>query len=101
VSVAADTRRRFRFAVPAGILAGLVLGALATRLLTRPHPVEPPTFQVLTYSGKDSQATVSPDGKTIAFISQRDGTSRIWVKQLAGGAEASKSPRFQKLVAGR
>jgi Tol biopolymer transport system component len=89
VSAAAEPRGKFRFAVPVGVLAGLLVGALATRLLTRPHKVEPPSFQALTYSGKDGQPTVSPDGKTIAFLSKRDGTNRIWVKQLAGGAEAA------------
>jgi serine/threonine protein kinase len=89
VSAATPPRRSFRLAVPLAALVGVLIGALATRLLTRPHKVEPPTFQVLTYSGNDSQPTVSPDGKTIAFLSKRDGTNRIWVKQLSGGAEAA------------
>jgi Tol biopolymer transport system component len=43
---------------------------------------------------------VSPDGKTIAFASSRDGRSRIWLKQVAGGTEAALTegsdtlPRF-------
>ena len=41
----------------------------------------------LTYSGKDFSPAVSPDGKLIAFRSDRDGTPRIWLKQLAGGNE--------------
>ena len=31
---------------------------------------------------------MSPDGRTIAFVSSRDGRPRIWVKQVVGGAEA-------------
>ena len=43
---------------------------------------------------------VSPDAKTIAFSSNRDGTSRIWLKQLATGDEVALTegpdfwPRF-------
>jgi len=54
----------------------------------------------LTFSGKDSSPAVSPDGKMIAFRSDRDGTRRIWLKQLAGGNEVVLSsgpddyPRF-------
>ncbi len=89
VSAVAATRRGVRFAVPASLLAGALIGALATRLLLKPKPPEPPTFRVLTYSGRDGQPTVSPDGRTLAFMSQRDGTNRIWIKQLSGGAEAA------------
>ncbi|MGH9367208.1 MAG: hypothetical protein ACRD3M_06010, partial [Thermoanaerobaculia bacterium] len=42
----------------------------------------------LTYSGHDHSPAVSPDGRTIAFSSDRDGRPRIWLKQLAGGGEA-------------
>ena len=54
----------------------------------------------LTFSGKDSSPAVSPDGKLIAFRSDRDGNSRIWLKQLAGDNEVVLSsgqddyPRF-------
>ena len=71
-----------------GLAAGLLLGAAAARALFRPKALTPPEFQVLTYSGSDGQPSVSPDGKTIAFVSSRDGKSRIWIKQVAGGAEA-------------
>jgi serine/threonine protein kinase/dipeptidyl aminopeptidase/acylaminoacyl peptidase len=100
VSVFAGSRAGFRLAVPLGVVAGLLLGALGARLFFRAKPGEPPTYQVLTYSGKDSQPAASPDGRTVAFASSRDGTSRIWVKQLAGGAEAvlttgpDQFPRF-------
>lgn len=81
-------RRRLRLAVPAGVAAGALLGALGTRALFWPKATTPPEFEVLTYSGSDGQPCVSPDGKTIAFVSSRDGKSRIWIKQVAGGTEA-------------
>jgi serine/threonine protein kinase len=76
--------------------AGLLLGALGVTLLVgtvlAPAPVEPPTLVSLTYSGSDSGPSASPDGKTIAFTSTRDGRSRIWLKQLATGEEVALTP---------
>jgi dipeptidyl aminopeptidase/acylaminoacyl peptidase len=43
----------------------------------------------LTQSGKDSAPTWSPDGKTLAFLSGRDGTSQVYVISMEGG-EAKK-----------
>jgi Tol biopolymer transport system component len=60
----------------------------------------PPAIRTLTYSGLDQSPAVSPDGRTIAFTSKRDGIPRIWVKQLATGGEAALTagpddyPRF-------
>jgi Tol biopolymer transport system component len=93
-------RRRRQFAILGSVAAGVLLGGLAAGVLLRPRAAEPPSFQVLTYSGDDTQPSVSPDGKTIAFTSLRDGRSRIWIKQLAGGGEAALTegpdmfPRF-------
>jgi dipeptidyl aminopeptidase/acylaminoacyl peptidase len=43
----------------------------------------------LTQSGKDSSPAWSPDGKTLAFLSSREGTSQIYVLSMEGG-EAKK-----------
>ncbi len=40
--------------------------------------------------GRDEMPRWSPDGKVLAFLSDRDGSSQIWLIDLAGG-EASKS----------
>ena len=59
-----------------------------------------PLFRYLTYSGHDLSPAESPDGKTVAFSSNRDGAQRIWIKELAGGGEApltsgpDDGPRF-------
>ncbi|MBU9721469.1 MULTISPECIES: S9 family peptidase [Bacillaceae] len=42
------------------------------------------TYQ-LTYSGKDSEPSFSPDGKKIAFVSSRGNKSQIWILPLDGG----------------
>ncbi len=67
----------------------LALGAAAGWLLRAPAPATPPPrFQALTHSGSDASADVSPDGRVVAFVSERDGRRRIWLKQLVGGSEA-------------
>jgi Tol biopolymer transport system component len=73
--------------------AGLVLGALAAfglgRTLLAPPPLLLPTVRSLTYSGKSGFASIAADGKNVAFVSNRDGKGRIWLKQLASGAEVA------------
>ncbi len=62
------------------------LGALAWR--ARPVEVAPtPVTHYLTYSGSDASPAASPDGRTLAFSSARDGRRRIWMMQTAAGSE--------------
>ncbi|MBU9712160.1 S9 family peptidase [Evansella tamaricis] len=39
----------------------------------------------LTFSGKDSDASFSPDGKRVAFVSSRSEKAQIWILPLDGG----------------
>jgi Tol biopolymer transport system component/serine/threonine protein kinase len=99
-AVAAPRRRPGapRLALAAAALVAATAGV--TLWLTRRPPEEPPLVRYLTYSGRDSSPAASPDGRTIAFTSSRDGRPRIWLEQLAGGAEAALTsgtddfPRF-------
>jgi len=79
------------------------LGGWALSLWLQPRRGGEPTpvaLRLLTYSGHDTSPAVSPDGRTIAFSSDRDGRSRIWLKQLRGGGEVALTegrddyPRF-------
>jgi serine/threonine protein kinase len=75
-----------------GLVLGLVVAASAglfVGLALKPHPPrpEPARLRQFTFSGSDSQPSTSPDGRLVAFTSARDGVSRIWIKQLAGGGE--------------
>jgi eukaryotic-like serine/threonine-protein kinase len=83
----------------AGALAGWL--GLARVLPRTAAPAAPVTrTSLLTYSGRDFSPAVSPDQQTIAFVSGRDGTDRIWLRQLATGEEAALTagpdsvPRF-------
>lgn len=82
------------------VVAGVLVGVGVARLVSRPGAPEPPRIRYLTYSGADDSPTVSPDGRTIAFSSRRDGRRRIWLKQIAGGTETALTsgidsvPRF-------
>ena len=77
----------------APLLVGMGIGALLTgsldRTLLSNPPAEPPLVSSLTHSGKDSFPTASGDGRTVAFVSVRDGLSRIWLKQMATGEEVA------------
>ena len=100
VSTAGGPVKRFRIVVPAIFVIAFLAGVAADYWYRRPKPQEPLEMLTLTFSGKDSSPAVSPDGKLVAFRSDRDGNPRIWLKQLAGGNEIVLSsgpddhPRF-------
>src|SRR5215831_11431550 len=83
------------------VLLGIMLGAVLA-LWLRPTPrMSIVSFHPLTFSGNDFVPSVSPDGRTVAFVSGRDGANRIWLKQLEGRSKTvltpgpdDQSPRF-------
>jgi Tol biopolymer transport system component len=88
---AAGPRERKAFGWPVAALAA-ALGLAAGFVLFRggggdanaPGPVR---IHALTVAGSDVEPSASPDGRIVAFRSNRDGTPRIWLKQLVGGGE--------------
>jgi serine/threonine protein kinase/Tol biopolymer transport system component len=70
----------------AGSLAAFSAGLFLARRLPTKAP-DPVYLKELTASGRDSLPAVSPNGRQIALVSDRDGRSRIWIKDLATGAE--------------
>ena len=65
-----------------------IAGSIAWRLI-RPAPPDPgPVLTRLTFDpGLTTDPAVSPDGRLVAYASDRDGRGNldIWVRQLAGG----------------
>ncbi len=74
-----------------GALAGLALAALLAWRGGRP-PAGPSaasaTIRTLVAAGVSLDPSVSPDGRTLAFDSTRDGEERIWIKDLTSGSES-------------
>lgn len=69
----------------------LVVGAVAFwfgagRNKTGETPTIKRTAQITTWSGLDFYPSISPDGDTVAFSSDRYGSFEIYVKQLVPGA---------------
>ena len=71
------------------LIAGLLLGALAARLLPLAPEAHNVSLHTLTFSGSDLSPSVSPDGHSVAFQSTRDGISKIWLKQIENGSETA------------
>ena len=68
-------------------IAGLVLGAILMAVLRPEATISIPSVRPITFSGNDFSPSVSPDGRTIAFVSAREGVFQIWLKQIATGSE--------------
>jgi serine/threonine protein kinase len=73
----------------AALVTAALLGAAVERAVRRSAPSAPPTLRYLTFSSHDRQPAVSPDGKTVAFVSERDGKPRVWLKRLDSGDETA------------
>jgi Tol biopolymer transport system component/DNA-binding winged helix-turn-helix (wHTH) protein len=85
----------------AGVLIGaIVLIAIASIVLNKLHRLSDPVVQQrsltrLTFDeGLQTGATWSPDGRFIAYSSDRGGKSDIWVQQVSGGnpVQITRSP---------
>ncbi len=89
-----------RRVIVAAFALGVVLGGLGGYWLGSRRQIPPIRLRVLTHSGNDSWPTASPDGKLVAFASDRDGRSRIWLRQMSSGDEVAVTagvdvaPRF-------
>ncbi|MEE8217636.1 MAG: protein kinase [Vicinamibacteria bacterium] len=88
-TTAADRRTLVERTGLVALGAALMLGAVALYgLLNPPEAPVVPVYRWMSFSGRDSSPAISPDGRTVAFSSNRDGRPRIWLKQVTGEAEA-------------
>jgi len=75
----------FRWKLPVFAMSLLAAGAGTGYLASKRQPANLPILRPLSGSGRDSLPSASPDGKTVAFVSEQNGTSRIWLLQVASG----------------
>ena len=73
------------------VVAGIGAWILAHRLpRTAQNPLANAQFARLTdFDGAETNPAISPDGKFVAFISDRSGTFDIWLIQANGGSLAN------------
>ena len=69
-----------------GILAAIAVLALLARTERGARRPEMQFRAVTTFSGVEAQPTLSPDGRSVAFVSNRDGQWDLYVGLVAGGA---------------
>ena len=73
-------------AVTLAAAAGVALGIWWQR--SREHRMsETSAIRYLTFSNHDYSPAASPDGRLVAFSSDRDGQRRIWLKEVLTGSE--------------
>jgi eukaryotic-like serine/threonine-protein kinase len=84
---AASRRRRMLPWAIAGTLAvGLIL-VIAVWKFGAPAPRTSMHFSVVTsFAGVQAEPAISPDGRSVAFVSDRDGHYNIYVGLLSGGS---------------
>jgi serine/threonine protein kinase len=81
------TAKAWWAAVGIAIVATLI-GFDLGRTRSTPAVGTAPSVRYVTYSGRDFSPSASPDGKRICFRSDRDGTNKIWLKEITSGLEA-------------
>ncbi|MGE5716982.1 MAG: DNA-binding protein [Acidobacteriota bacterium] len=83
------SRAGWRVAVPLAAAAALAIGAglwLRTREYFWRSPIADARFQSVTdFDGVAQAAAVSRDGHFVAFLSDRDGQTDVWVTQVGSG----------------
>jgi Tol biopolymer transport system component len=81
--------RRWRFVLPLAMAGAVAIGAIlwlrSTERFWR-NPIADARFQTVTdFDGLEQAAAVSRDGHFVAFLSDRDGSTDVWVTQVGSG----------------
>ncbi len=87
-AVAAGVPRRRHFPAVAAAVAGasLIAGAWVGHFLWRPASRAHWHFTAITsYAGVQAEPALSPDGRSVAFVSNRSGHYNIYVNLIGGG----------------
>ncbi len=81
-----------------GVAAVALLAAMSYLIHQKTRPQPPPVYRPLTQltfdPGLEDQATWSPDGRFVAYASDRSGNFDIWVQPVGGGnaIQVTKDP---------
>jgi eukaryotic-like serine/threonine-protein kinase len=92
----APERHKKRWAVGAAVAIVIVATAVAVTFLRHSNAIITPEVTRVTFdSGLTTDPAVSPDGKLLAYASDRGGSGRlhIWVQQLMPGGQAMQLTR--------
>jgi serine/threonine protein kinase len=87
-STARQQMLRTKLLVAVLVLAAFAAGVVAHKVRSPARRTAAPSIRYLTYSGRDYSPTASADGKRVCFTSDRDGTKRIWIKEMSSGFES-------------
>src|SRR5262249_10820769 len=81
---AAKSSNRNRFLIPMiGVLAaGIVITSALLLLRPKPTPAPVVRFEIPLLSGSPNQIAVSPDGRSLAAITQNGGETVLWIRRL-------------------
>ena len=87
-------KRRYFPIAGVAIAAVLALGAwfILPKILGNPPKFQAIQVSRLTDNGKANLATVSPDGKLVAFVSIQEGKQSLFVRQVATGSSLEIVP---------
>lgn len=91
-----QTRKRLLLLVAFAATAALLASGLWLSHLPKPLPNNPlanATFTPLTdYGGTETDASISPDGNFVAFLSDRSGVSHVWLDRIGVGSPVDLTP---------
>jgi eukaryotic-like serine/threonine-protein kinase len=85
--------------VALGLLAGALISGLAVWKFTGSAPQSATRFTAITnFAGVQAQPALSPDGRSVAFVSNRDGHYNIYVGLVGGGSlvQITNSPNLKE-----
>jgi serine/threonine protein kinase/Tol biopolymer transport system component len=79
--------------VAAVVLFAASLWIIRGRKPTLDNPLANATFAPLTdYEGNETDASISPDGKFVAYMSDRGGVSHVWLDRIGVGTPIDLTP---------
>ena len=89
-SVARWSASRVRFGTIAGLAAIVILAvgfALRNKLWAPSNALDAPREMIplVTWASEEEDSKISPDGKWVSFISDKDGAERLYVQPIDGG----------------